>query len=148
MHALMALSAIGWRELLRFVHQRERFLSALVRPLVWLIVFAAGPAILSALDISELYLPLLHIQVIGASLQVLLLSVLNVFFYLDQRRLILLLCLEFLALNLILTAIGFWLGAAFYGYGFTIAVFVTLGTALLLLDRKLGRLEYETFMLQ
>jgi ABC-2 type transport system permease protein len=30
------------RELLRFVHQRERFVSALVRPLVWLFIFAAG----------------------------------------------------------------------------------------------------------
>jgi ABC-2 type transport system permease protein len=31
-----------WREVLRFLHQRERFLSALVRPLVWLFIFAAG----------------------------------------------------------------------------------------------------------
>ncbi len=31
-----------WREALRFVHQRERFISALVRPLVWLFIFAAG----------------------------------------------------------------------------------------------------------
>ncbi len=30
------------RELLRFVNQKERFLSALVRPLVWLFIFAAG----------------------------------------------------------------------------------------------------------
>jgi len=30
------------REALRFVHQRERFFSALVRPLVWLGIFAAG----------------------------------------------------------------------------------------------------------
>lgn len=30
------------REFLRFVQQRSRFLSALVRPLLWLIVFAAG----------------------------------------------------------------------------------------------------------
>ncbi len=30
------------REALRFVQQRERFLAALVRPLVWLLVFAAG----------------------------------------------------------------------------------------------------------
>ena len=34
--------AIIWREVLRFIHQRERFLSALVRPLVWLFIFAAG----------------------------------------------------------------------------------------------------------
>jgi ABC-2 type transport system permease protein len=38
----ICLSGIAWREALRFVHQRERFVSALVRPLVWLFIFAAG----------------------------------------------------------------------------------------------------------
>jgi ABC-2 type transport system permease protein len=33
---------IVWREGLRFIHQRSRFISALVRPLIWLFVFAAG----------------------------------------------------------------------------------------------------------
>lgn len=33
---------IVYRELLRFIQQRERFIAALVRPLLWLIVFAAG----------------------------------------------------------------------------------------------------------
>src|SRR6187399_1521439 len=36
------LNGIVWREALRFLHQRERFISALVRPLVWLFIFAAG----------------------------------------------------------------------------------------------------------
>lgn len=36
------LNGITWREALRFLHQRERFIAALVRPLVWLFVFAAG----------------------------------------------------------------------------------------------------------
>ncbi len=39
---LACFSGIVWREVLRYVHQRERFLSALVRPLVWLFIFAAG----------------------------------------------------------------------------------------------------------
>ena len=39
---LACFNGIVWREILRFVHQRERFLSALVRPLVWLFIFAAG----------------------------------------------------------------------------------------------------------
>jgi ABC-2 type transport system permease protein len=39
---LTCLYGIVWREGLRFVHQRERFVSALVRPLVWLFIFAAG----------------------------------------------------------------------------------------------------------
>ncbi|NIL98540.1 MAG: ABC transporter permease, partial [Planctomycetales bacterium] len=40
--ALIALRAIVLREALRFVQQRGRFIAALVRPLVWLVVFAAG----------------------------------------------------------------------------------------------------------
>jgi len=37
-----ALRGVVWREALRFLQQRERFLAALVRPLVWLFLFAAG----------------------------------------------------------------------------------------------------------
>ncbi len=39
---LLTLRAIVAREILRFVQQRERFAAALVRPLLWLLVFAAG----------------------------------------------------------------------------------------------------------
>jgi len=38
----ICLKGIVWREGLRFLHQRERFIAALVRPLVWLFIFAAG----------------------------------------------------------------------------------------------------------
>lgn len=38
----ICLKGVVWREALRFLHQRERFISALVRPLVWLFIFAAG----------------------------------------------------------------------------------------------------------
>jgi len=37
-----SLQAIVYREGLRFIQQRERFAAALVRPLLWLLVFAAG----------------------------------------------------------------------------------------------------------
>lgn len=39
---LLCFKGILWRELLRFLQQRERFFAALVRPLVWLFIFAAG----------------------------------------------------------------------------------------------------------
>jgi ABC-2 type transport system permease protein len=39
---LRCLYGIVWREMLRFLQQRGRFLAALVRPLVWLFIFAAG----------------------------------------------------------------------------------------------------------
>lgn len=50
-----AFGGILYRELLRFVHQRSRFLSALVRPLVWLAVFAAGFRAALGISIIEPY---------------------------------------------------------------------------------------------
>ncbi|MEZ5660334.1 MAG: ABC transporter permease [Burkholderiaceae bacterium] len=41
-HALQALIAVSGRELTRFAQQRGRLFSALVRPALWLLVFAAG----------------------------------------------------------------------------------------------------------
>ena len=41
-HVLRALRAVTAREIVKFVQQRGRLLSALVRPLMWLAVFAAG----------------------------------------------------------------------------------------------------------
>src|SRR6204780_1137917 len=41
-HVMRALRAVTMRELLKFVQQRGRLLSALVRPLMWLAGFAAG----------------------------------------------------------------------------------------------------------
>lgn len=54
-HALRGLSGIVARELLRFVYQRGRFIAALVRPLVWLFVFAAGFRAALGLSISPPY---------------------------------------------------------------------------------------------
>ncbi|MCF6370331.1 ABC transporter permease [Rhizobium halophilum] len=39
---LICFYGIVFREALRFLNQRERFISSLVRPLLWLFVFAAG----------------------------------------------------------------------------------------------------------
>jgi ABC-2 type transport system permease protein len=55
LHFWRALSGIVGRELWRFVTQRERFVSALVRPLVWLFVFAAGFRAALGLAISPPY---------------------------------------------------------------------------------------------
>jgi uncharacterized membrane protein len=119
-----------------------------IQTLAVLATFVAGPALLGWLGISQLYLPLLYVQVIGAGLQVGLMAILNVFFYLDQRRIVLFLCVEFVVLNVALTGLTLWFGAALYGYGFALSVLITLATSLVLLSRQLNRLEYETFMLQ
>ena len=111
-----------------------------------LIVFA--PAIFSKLGISQLYLPLFYVDAVGASLQVALLAVMNVFFYLDKRREVLMTVAVLSILNVSLSILSLKLGIAFYGYGFALAMLITVVIALITLERKLGRLEYETFMLQ
>ncbi|WP_420566565.1 ABC transporter permease [Thalassovita sp.] len=52
---LIALRAILIREALRFTRQRGRFIAALVRPLVWLVVFAAGFRAALGLSITPPY---------------------------------------------------------------------------------------------
>ena len=52
---IVCLNGIVWREALRFLHQRERFVSALVRPLVWLFIFAAGFRAVLGLSITPPY---------------------------------------------------------------------------------------------
>ncbi|MBX6740572.1 MAG: ABC transporter permease [Acetobacteraceae bacterium] len=52
---LRCLAGIVRREALRFVHQRGRFLSALVRPLIWLVIFASGFRFLLGVSIAPPY---------------------------------------------------------------------------------------------
>jgi ABC-2 type transport system permease protein len=52
---LVCLTGIVRRELLRFLNQTGRFFSALVRPLVWLFIFAAGFRSVLGLSITPPY---------------------------------------------------------------------------------------------
>ena len=54
-HAFQALRAIVMRELMKFVRQYGRLVSALVRPLLWLAVFAAGFRNVFGVAIAEPY---------------------------------------------------------------------------------------------
>jgi uncharacterized membrane protein len=119
-----------------------------IQSIAAIIVFMAGPRLLDWAGISQLYLPLLYIDVIAAGLQVVLLGLLNVFFYLDKRRAVMWLSLGFLAMNGLFTWLTLQLGAPYYGYGFALAVLASVVVGFIALDRKLETLEYETFMLQ
>jgi ABC-2 type transport system permease protein len=52
---VVVFRGIAWREALRFLNQRERFVAALVRPLVWLFIFAAGFRAVLGLSITPPY---------------------------------------------------------------------------------------------
>jgi polysaccharide biosynthesis protein PelG len=119
-----------------------------IQSIAALLVFVAGPSLLEWAGIPRLYLPLLYVDVIAAGLQVVLLGLLNVFFYLDKRGTVLGLTAAFLAMNAAFTWLSLQLGAPFYGYGFAAAMLLAVLAGFVALDRKLDSLEYETFMLQ
>jgi uncharacterized membrane protein len=128
--------------------RRGLFDIAKIQAIAVLVTFVLGRVILEWLGISPLYLPLLYIDVIGAALQVVMLGILNVLFYLDQRRSVVLLTTVLPVANMVFTAITLVLGAAWFGYGFTLAMLVTVLVGMWVLKRKLEALEYQTFMLQ
>lgn len=119
-----------------------------IQAIATIIVIVAGRQLLDWAGISRIHLPLLSIQVVAAGFQVVLLGLLNIFFYLDRRNRVLLLTSLFTLLNLLLTFISIMLGPYFYGYGFAVALMITIAVGMYMMDQDLDRLEYETFMLQ
>jgi uncharacterized membrane protein len=119
-----------------------------IQAIVTVLIFAFGDRLLEAIGISTLYFPLLRIDVIAAGLQVLFLGCLNIFFYLDRRRVVLGLTVLFVVLNGVLTSITLEIGPNAYGYGFAGALLAVVFIAVVILNRCFERLEYETYMLQ
>lgn len=119
-----------------------------IQAIVVLLIFAFGGKLLGAIGVSTLYLPMLKVDVIGVSLQMVLLGILNFLFYLDKRRHALLLTFLFLLLNIVLTRISLELGPAYYGYGFSGALLLVNLLGMYLLNGRFEQLEYEVYMLQ
>ncbi|UXI04052.1 exopolysaccharide Pel transporter PelG [Photobacterium sp. TY1-4] len=104
--------------------------------------------ILVALKIDLAYLHLLYADLIGVSLQVLVMSILNVMYYLDKRYAALSLTALMACANYMLAQYSIDLGPTFYGYGFAITMLVTTIVGMIMLNRQFNELEYQTFMLQ
>lgn len=120
-----------------------------IQGLAVLVAFMLGDKVFKLLGISPLYLPLLYIDVVAAGLQVALLAILNIFFfYLDKRREVLLVTGLFVLSNGVLTGLSIWAGPSWYGMGFACALLIVVVVAMVILNARLDKLEYETFMLQ
>lgn len=118
-----------------------------VQGLTVVLLFLIAPKLLAWLGISAFYLPLFYVDLIGVSIQVVFMALLNVFFYLDKRSIVLELCVIFVLLNAMLTVASQQLGPSFFGYGFTLSVLACVLLGLVRLSSSLEDLEYETFML-
>ncbi|MFM2476142.1 exopolysaccharide Pel transporter PelG [Celerinatantimonas sp. MCCC 1A17872] len=112
------------------------------------LIWVSGSALLKFFHIDSSYSELLNIDVLGVGLQVVLLGIINVMYYLDKRFSVLAISAIFMVTNGLLTYLSLWLGPYYYGYGFSIAVLLTTAIALILLSRQFDKLEYRTFMFQ
>ncbi len=104
--------------------------------------------ILIFLEIDLAYLHLLYVDLVGVSLQVLVMSILNVMYYLDKRYAALALTIFMAAGNYFLSQLSVDMGPVYYGYGFAVTMLLTTIIGLIALDRQFASLEYQTFMLQ
>lgn len=119
-----------------------------VQGLTLLLCGVIGPWLLSLCGISALHLPLFYIDATGVALQVILLAVTSMFFYLDRRRAVSALAGLLLVSNASLTAASLWLDPEYYGYGFALAIAITSIAGLITLRRAFAQLVRDTFMRQ
>ncbi len=113
-----------------------------------LMLILAADRVLAWVGLPVSFGSLFAVDVLGVAAQVVLLALLNVLFYLDERRHALSVTLVFALGNAGLTAVSQALGPAYYGYGFALAATLAAVWALHLVNRVFERLEYETFMLK
>lgn len=119
-----------------------------VQMLTAIVLIFMAKEVLNLFNISENFEMLFAVDIVAVGIQVMLLGIFNVFFYLDKRFIILGLTLFFAVSNFLLSWLSLFLEPAFYGFGFAGAVLITTLIGFVLLNKTLYQLEYQTFMLQ
>ncbi len=114
----------------------------------------SGICILIAPQIGELFglnsgqLGVFRIGILGAFMQMACIMIINLLFYFDAQREVVLLTLLFAVCNAVFAYITIQIGLPAFGFGYTITSFVTLVAGFFILDRRLRSLGYWTFMRQ
>ena len=117
-----------------------------VQGMTVLVLFMLGPKIIAWLGISDKFIHLYYIDLVGVAAQVLMLAVLNVLFYLDRLSDAFWLTLTLLITNSAFTWITLQMGPTFYGYGFGLSMTITAFVGIFLLSSELENIEFRTFM--
>lgn len=118
-----------------------------VQAIVIIILLLFEKNLFQLFNISLVYIPLFNILLLGTSLQLLVMATLSLIYYFDLRIESLVVTSLLAILNAIFTYISIKLGPYFYGYGFFLALLISLIAGILLLRRVLYEIHYRTFML-
>ena len=117
-----------------------------VQGITVLVLYMLGPKIVTWLGISDKFIHLYYIDLVGVAAQVLMLAVLNVLFYLDRLSDAFWLTMTLLISNAAFTWITLQLGPMFYGYGFGLSMTLTAFIGIFQLSSELENIEFRTFM--
>lgn len=115
---------------------------------VMIVGVTLGTSVFLYLNISTIYLPLFYICLLGASLNVLLWSIMDIVFYLDKTGHAVKLNITFFLANAIFTLVSIQLGFYYFGYGLVFGLLCAVILSFILLNRDLSKLIYETYMLR
>ncbi len=113
-----------------------------------ILIFLTAPTFFDWLRIPLLYLDLFYVLTVGAMLQLGFMSVLAILFYLDRQKEGMWLALAFFILNTLFSIATIYMGPTWFGYGYTVSLLIVFIASLVVLDRIMENLEYETFMLR
>lgn len=104
--------------------------------------------IAEVLNLNPFQLGVFRIGLLGTFLQMGYIMFLNIFFYFDFQKEAFFLTLTYCVCNGLFTLVTLFIGHEAYGFGFTLAAFISLLLSFLLLDYRLKSLDYYTFMRQ
>jgi len=119
-----------------------------MQSIVTILIFLVAPEIFSLLRIPQLYLDLFYVLTIGALLQLGVMSILAILYYLDRRTKAMWLSFLFFILNGTMSWISIYLGPSYFGYGYALSLLIVFIISILVIRQTMERLEYETFMHQ
>lgn len=119
-----------------------------IQAITIIILFLLAEKIIAWLGLSPLYVHLYYVDLLATGVQVLFMATLSVSFYFNLLKLALQMVLLLFIFNLLLTLLSLFMGAAFYGYGFALALLISTLRGMSSLSDKLNRLEYLTYMMQ
>lgn len=114
---------------------------------VLIFLFLSLSFLFSFFELIPLYLNLLFILIIAASLYVILWGVINILYYMTRYLQTLYVGIIFLLSNTLFSTLSLYAGPYYFGYGFCLSLLISISCALIFLNKSFNDLEYFTFMM-
>ncbi|MBL4890047.1 MAG: exopolysaccharide Pel transporter PelG, partial [Candidatus Lindowbacteria bacterium] len=107
-----------------------------------------APYLIEPLSLDWTQLNILRVGIIAAFLHVMMLLLSVCLLYFEFRTEALILMTLFAVLNAVGSQLSIYMGAPYYGYGYLLATMISLFAGIVMLDYKVKKLEYITFVQQ